>query len=102
MALIFWKKLQLLFLIMVDTDKFISAYVMKYFVENQAKIFVINPDLCPDVPLTDLSDAPKRSRENFQLRRWAQLEKYLIHRPSVGPSSYHLSVYQRNDYATWR
>lgn len=35
-------------------NKHTSSYAVKPFVENQAKVFVIDHDLCPDVPLSDL------------------------------------------------
>lgn len=35
-------------------NKHTSAYVVKPFVDNQAKVFVIDHDLCPDVPLTEI------------------------------------------------
>lgn len=35
-------------------NKFTSAYAVKHFVENHAKVFVIDHDLCPDVPLTEV------------------------------------------------
>lgn len=35
-------------------NKFTSAYTVKHLVENQAKVFVIDHDLCPDVSLTEV------------------------------------------------
>lgn len=35
-------------------NKFTSAYPVRHFVENQAKVFVVDHDLCPDVPLADV------------------------------------------------
>jgi len=40
----FWQKM----------NKYTSSYAVKPFVENSAKVFVIDHDLCPDVPLTEI------------------------------------------------
>jgi arylformamidase len=46
-------------------NKFTSAYAVKHFVENHAKVFVIDHDLCPDVPLTEVIKQFQKAAERI-------------------------------------
>lgn len=46
-------------------NKHTSAYTLKHFVENQAKVFVIDHDLCPDVSLSEIVNQFQNAAEKI-------------------------------------
>lgn len=46
-------------------NKHTSSYAVKPFVENHAKVFVIDHDLCPDVSLTDIVKQFQKAAERI-------------------------------------
>lgn len=46
-------------------NKHTSSYAVKPFVENSAKVFVIDHDLCPDVPLTEVIKQFQKAAERI-------------------------------------